>query len=128
MIGEQDDVDALYQQGFAALERKDYATAHRAFSAALTISPEDHEIMHGLGVALQGMNRHEDAVVWFRKAIERYSKFPEALVDLGDSLRQLNASGDARVAYESALPLLLPGEATTSRVIAGLQQLDARPM
>lgn len=121
------DGDALYQQGYLSLESNDFANAIHFFTQAQAISPDDHEIMHLMGVALQGLNRHDEAITQFKNAIDRFHEFPEALADLGDSLRVIGNSEEARTAYDRALALILPGEETIEQIMSGLEQLNHAP-
>jgi len=54
---------------------------------ALAAAPDDPAIMLGLGVALAGARRPEEAEIWLRRVIALRPDFAEAQAALGDALR-----------------------------------------
>jgi tetratricopeptide (TPR) repeat protein len=90
---------ALREQGLQRLRAGDLAEAMGLFSRASAQDPDDPETQLGLGIALQGMRRHVDAL----KALERAQKsLPKSALPSVHASLSLLALGKAEAALEAA--------------------------
>jgi tetratricopeptide (TPR) repeat protein len=90
---------ALRAQGLQRLRAGDLAEAIGLFSRASAQDPNDPETQLGLGIALQGMRRHADAL----KALERAQKsLPKGALPSVHASLSLLALGKAEAALEAA--------------------------
>lgn len=79
--------DAIFHKmGSARLKLKDPKTAERAFRRAVQISPYSADAQHLLGVALSGLERHEEAIQAQREALKLSDKIPTVTLHLGMAL------------------------------------------
>ena len=75
---------------------------------ALRLSPRDitaYIWMNNAGIAKTHLGNWEQAVAWFRRAIEANRNFPNAYFRLGAALAQLGRLDEARSAVKSGLAL-----------------------
>jgi len=75
--------DARFDLARMGVRRAEYAEAEKEFRALLTACPEDAETRSGLGAALLGAGRSEDAAREFRRALELDAADFTALYNLG---------------------------------------------
>jgi Flp pilus assembly protein TadD len=64
------DADAWYVSGRIGYGQKHYADAAKCFEKALTIAPHNVKAENNLGLAYEGLDRTEDAIGAYRRAIE----------------------------------------------------------
>ena len=121
----QESTDDLWQRGHASLEDDDFPVALACFQQALSLEPDDHELIHIVGYTLQRLGRHAEAIDYFQDSIRRFPEFPCAYADLGDSLAIAGQLDHAREAYMNAIKLCLPGEETAEQAIRGLKRLES---
>ncbi len=55
--------------GVAALRAEDYEESISCFEAALVEKPDDHRAMFAAGVACEKLNRPDDALQWYKRAV-----------------------------------------------------------
>lgn len=87
--------NAEVERGMEALKANNFAEAERIFAQARVDSPEDAQAAHYHGVALEGLERFEEAVDAYRKAIELEPKLlasPQNLSALLQSLERYQES------------------------------------
>jgi tetratricopeptide (TPR) repeat protein len=72
---------------------------------ALAAAPDDPALMLGLGVALAGARRLDEAETWLRRAIARRPDVADAHIGLGDTLRAWGRLDEAIASYRRALDL-----------------------
>jgi TolB-like protein len=92
--------------GKAFTGRADETEAH--ISEALRLSPRDtmaYNWMNIAGLANNNLGSYEQAVAWFRRAIEANRNFPHPHFVLGAALAQLGRLDEARSAVEAGLAL-----------------------
>lgn len=118
-----DTVDDLYRLGFQRIESGEFAGGLDAFTRADELCPNDHEIIHFMGIALMGLCRFEEALATMKRAIDLFPDNPDALADSGDCLAKLGRNQDARQAYYRGLQLTLPGEEANVRIISAIKRL-----
>lgn len=71
--------------------------------AAVERNPRAWVAMNNIGVALNDEGRHEEAVMWYRRALSVRPVYPEAHSNLGVALVALGRSREALSHYEEAL-------------------------
>ena len=120
----RDTADDLYKLGFQLIDTGDFAGGLDALTRANELCPNDHEIIHCIGISLIGLCRIEEALATIQRAIDLFPDFPDALVSAGDCLAKLGRTSDARQAYYRGLQLTLPGEEAHVRIISTLKRLE----
>lgn len=75
--------DARFDLARLGVRRSEYTEAEKEFRALLTTCPEDAEVRSGLGAALLGAGRTDDAVHEFHRALELDATDFTALYNLG---------------------------------------------
>jgi TolB-like protein/class 3 adenylate cyclase len=92
--------------GKILIGRAEESEAHIA--EALRLSPRDtwaYTWMAFAGMAKNALGSHEQAVAWFRRAIETNRNFPQAYFSLAAALAQLGRTAEARSAAKAGLAL-----------------------
>ncbi|HYM18085.1 MAG TPA: tetratricopeptide repeat protein [Micropepsaceae bacterium] len=95
-------VEALYRLAAIQFERGQYEDAQRMLGEATRIAPEAVDAHLLRGRALQRLNRHQQALSHFERAIA-LDGAAEALCDKGNSLLSLGRLKEAIAAYDSHL-------------------------
>lgn len=85
-----------FDQIVKLLRTGDPVTAEAECRAVLTVRADDRNFMHLLGIVLAAQNKHDDAVVMFRRCLEKKKEWPEAIFNLGQALLALGAKDEAR--------------------------------
>ena len=96
--------------GVFQLTTGDLAGALESFRTALSLSPDNTRVLENLGITLQQLGRHEEAIAEYRRSIE-IRPTASALSNLGTCLFLLGRYGEAVQAYERAASMG-PDEAT----------------
>jgi tetratricopeptide (TPR) repeat protein len=92
--------------GKVLIGRAEESEAHIA--EALRLSPRDtwaYTWIFTAGMAKNGFGSYEQAVAWFRRAIEANRNFPQAYFSLAAALAQLGRTAEARSAVKAGLAL-----------------------
>jgi tetratricopeptide (TPR) repeat protein len=87
-IGKQESATAYKWEGYLALREKRYAEAEGFFRRAVAIRASDYVSNINLVYALLGQGKRDEAVVIYRKLIDRYPT-NDRVVKLGKALGQL---------------------------------------
>jgi len=96
----------LNEQGLSFMKEGDYGKATARFLRAALLEPGKAEYANNTGFGLYKMEQYEDAVYWFKKAIEADPKRAVAYLNLGDAyVKMLLYNAEARQAYEEYLEL-----------------------
>jgi tetratricopeptide (TPR) repeat protein/mono/diheme cytochrome c family protein len=95
--------DARFDLAHLALRREEYADAEKEFRALLAACPEDAESRSGLGVALQGAGRRDEAAHEFSRALELDAGDFTALLNLGSLAAEAGRADAAAKLLEAAL-------------------------
>ncbi len=106
--------------------RAEETEAH--IEAALHLSPRDtfaYVWMNFAGFAKNNMGLYDQAVAWFRRAIETNRNFPIAYFNLGVALAQLGRMDEARAAVRGGLAL--DPTFTVSRARSGWTAMSDNP-
>ena len=93
------------QRGIAMLLKGDPARAELAFSHAATLDQGYAEACCNRGVALQALNRLDEALDCYQAALQRQPNFQQALFNMGNTYRSLGRLEQARACYVRALEL-----------------------
>lgn len=95
--------DARFDLAHLGLRRGEYAEAEKEFRALLAACPEDAESRSGLGVALQGAGRRDEAAHEFSRALELDAGDFTALLNLGSMAAEAGRADPAAKLLEAAL-------------------------
>jgi len=95
--------DALHLYGVLRYQQRDPAAAVPLIQAALKFIPGNIFAWIGLGQALLRLNRFDEALGTFDRALEIKPDFAEALSKRGESLQALGRNKDAVAAYNRSL-------------------------
>jgi pSer/pThr/pTyr-binding forkhead associated (FHA) protein len=87
-----------------AIRRAYYTESVDAYERTLSNAPENDEALRGLGRALYGLARYDEALDAFRRAL-LFKETPAAYAGLGDVLLKCKRYGEAVAAYETACEL-----------------------
>lgn len=93
------------QRGIEQLKSGHSAEAERAFSMAVTLTPDNVEAHCNLGVALDAQHRHEEAIACYRAAFSYKPDYFQALFNMGNSFMSLAKQAEALACYEKAAEL-----------------------
>ncbi len=90
------------------LRNDDYQTPQELWSATLAVSPHNPRAMSNLGLALFDIGRTDEAIQWYRRAIQQesllqYDQF--ALFNLGNALVHQQRFSEAIQAFENTLSI-----------------------
>lgn len=103
-----DDATALFLAGTARLQLRDLSAAEGLLVRAAALEPDAEEIHSNLGLVLDAMGRHEEAIVALRRALSLRPDFAAAHNNLGEVLKQVGRRGESIEAFRQAV-LLDPG-------------------
>jgi tetratricopeptide (TPR) repeat protein len=70
---------------------------------AINLAPRNAEAWHGKGVALESLNRHDEALFCFNKALEIEPYHAKALMNKGVSLKRLGRLQEALECFEKVI-------------------------
>jgi len=92
-------------RAFAALETEqgEYLTALELESKLQQLGDPVPDLAYNIGILLQNVDLHEDAVEAFRRAVSQKKNFAEALVNMGHSLKALGKELEARECWCDAV-------------------------
>jgi tetratricopeptide (TPR) repeat protein len=110
------DVTALVEQGFAALQERRFGDALEAFETAARAAPRDPVLAAGAGTAAFMLGQNDAAVDWFQRALKLAPDFADASLLLGDLQYRQGRLQDAIATYEAALKHSPREEAFTRRL------------
>jgi predicted O-linked N-acetylglucosamine transferase (SPINDLY family) len=97
--------DAVYALGILYLQRKDHRAAEKQFSLAARIHPNNSPLQNNLGNALVGLDRREEALAAYDKAIAIDPNNWEAHYNRGNVLAALNRHEEALASFDRAISL-----------------------
>ncbi|HEX3021581.1 MAG TPA: tetratricopeptide repeat protein, partial [Lachnospiraceae bacterium] len=93
----------FYNLGLSYYDIKDYHSVEDAFRRCITLMPNNENGFVGLGAALSGLGRHEDALKALDKALEINPEDAYAWYNKGYALNDLGRYEDALKAFDKAL-------------------------
>ena len=94
-----------YQEGFLALDARDFAAAERSFRRVLKDDPRNVPALVNLGVSMREAGRNDESLVCFQRAAAIDSNNAEALNNLGLALHHDGQTRDAIRLYKRVLQL-----------------------
>lgn len=95
--------DSFVQQGIRLMKSGRIIEAEKAFSAAVTVDPDNAEAHCNRGVALGAMQRYEDAIDSYRSALSRKPDYIQPLFNMGNACLSLCNPDGAHACYERVL-------------------------
>ncbi|MBE9141068.1 tetratricopeptide repeat protein [Nodosilinea sp. LEGE 07088] len=95
----------LCEKEIALNELGHYEEAIAAYDAAITIKPDDHEVLYLKGVALGNLGRYEEAIAAYDAAITIKPDLHKALYLKGIALWNLGRHEEAIAAYNAAIAI-----------------------
>ncbi|MBL8878252.1 MAG: tetratricopeptide repeat protein [Phycisphaerales bacterium] len=97
-----DDVDSLAAWGDALLKSGALEDAQKKFEFALQRDDGMLEALMGMGNVAEQRGEYPSAAAWFRKAVARHAKSPDAWLRLGDATNRAGDATEARRAWQQA--------------------------
>jgi tetratricopeptide (TPR) repeat protein len=97
------DVEALANEGAAALEEKRFGDALEAFAAAAKLAPRDAGLAFGVGIAAFMLGQNGDAEAWFERSLKLDPGFVGSSMWLGELQYREGRIKEAIATYEAAL-------------------------
>jgi tetratricopeptide (TPR) repeat protein len=94
---------ALNEQGMQLMQQKNYEAAIPKFEEAAQLNQGDPLFANNAGFAYYKLERYEDSLYWFNKAIEIDPNRAMAFLNLGDACAKLGRNAEAREAYQKYL-------------------------
>ncbi len=99
-------VDAYTNLGKVYTDTEEYAQAAEAYEKVLTLSPPDDQLprIHlNLGVSYMGLDRVDDAIREWKRAVELSPDYMDAYMNLGTAYQSKNMPDSTRAVWERAL-------------------------
>jgi tetratricopeptide (TPR) repeat protein len=96
---------ALHQLSEISLARSDSAQALKFMAAAMKANPGSADIKSNYGFILQKLERHEEALIYFNRALLTRPDYISALLNRGTSLYHLNRPAEALASFDRLLAL-----------------------
>jgi tetratricopeptide (TPR) repeat protein len=100
---------ALSYKGKALSQKQDHDAALEAYEQSLTYDPNYFTALRGKGIALEGLQRYDDAIAQFQKILDRSDLSSEQKAEagfyLGLTLCESNQPAKAIAAFDKALAL-----------------------
>ncbi|HEY5306321.1 MAG TPA: tetratricopeptide repeat protein [Pseudolabrys sp.] len=87
------------------LARSDYVKALEFMAAAMKANPDSTETQCNYGYILQKLERHDDALIYFKRALIEAPNNVSTLLNCGTSLYQLNRLTEALANFDGVLAL-----------------------
>ena len=102
-VGQTEDLDALFQQGQAAEEQNDVATAERLYRRVMKLDPDDAAAPFNLGNVMRASGRIVEAEALYRKSCTADPSFAVAWYNLADVLDEQKRPTEAVDCLERAI-------------------------
>jgi predicted O-linked N-acetylglucosamine transferase (SPINDLY family) len=119
--------DAIFALGIVYLQRKEFRAAEKQFGLANRINPNNSPLQNNLGSALLGLNRPQEALIAYDRAIAMDPVNWEAFYNRGNALAALKRFEDALASYDKSIALF-PHNAEVhdnrGTTLANLQRFD----
>ncbi len=119
--------DSLHNVGLIYYQRGEHIAALRQIDAALRLAPNATAAHNNRGVALAALQRLDEAVESYGRAIALAPDYVDALINRGNALKDLNRLDEALASYDKAIALS-PGHAVVlvkrGNVLQVLQRLE----
>jgi tetratricopeptide (TPR) repeat protein len=93
----------LIDEAGSLLASGDETGALEAWKKAIAMDPDDARVNNGMGAALTGANRPEEAISYLQKATQSNPKFLDAFYNLGSAQMQQHRLEEAIDAWQSAV-------------------------
>jgi len=100
-----DAVQALLELGLRHRQQGRFQDAAGCFARGLSLRPDNPELHHAFGIALDDLSRPAAAEACFRRALRLRPNFAEALNNLGHVLRKQNRLAEAEDCHCRALAI-----------------------
>lgn len=98
--------------------------AEKRYRALLALVPQQSDINHFLGIALQQQHRHSEAVEHIQRAVA-INPTPDALINLGNSLLAMGRLEEAANAYNQSLEIK-PGTIDALTPLAAIHSMTGQ--
>src|SRR5271166_1777635 len=82
------EVNAVYAEGMAALQRRDLGAARVSFEKVVRLAPSSAEAHNSLGWVLLSLGQLDAAIVHLRAAVKLNPGFAQARMNLSNALQQ----------------------------------------
>ena len=97
-VGRQEDYRIWYELGNVFLDGEEYEAATACYKRALRVHPDYYDALHNMGIALEELDRHDDALQMYEAAIEADPDTPEAYLSIAELLEEMTPEETDEVA------------------------------
>ena len=104
-------IDSALQKGIEAHKAGDIQEADRFYTAILRVKPYHPDANHNMGVLAVGIGKIEEALPFFKKALEANNATTQFWVSYIDALVKLGKINEARSTFDQATDNGIKGEA-----------------
>lgn len=95
-------IDQALKKGIEAHKAGNLQEADRYYTAILTANPKHSDANHNMGVLAVGIGKTQEALPFFKTALETNSSVPQYWLSYIDALIKLNRIEDAKTTFEHA--------------------------
>ena len=95
-------IDQALQKGIEAHKAGQIQEADRLYTAILKEQPKHPDANHNMGILAVGVGKFEEALPFFKTALENNSSIVQFWLSYIDALIKLNRLSDAKAVYDQA--------------------------
>lgn len=96
-------IASLIEQAFSFHQQGNLSRAMTLYQSILKQSPQQLNVLNNMGIIYQKLQRDEDALIYFDRALQLEPRFPPALFNRANTLRKLNRPVEAVEDYDQVL-------------------------
>lgn len=89
-VGRPEDYRVWYDLGNVFLDGEEYEASVACYKRALRVHPDYYDALHNMGIALEEMGRHDDALQMYDAAVEADPETPEAYLSIAELLEEMD--------------------------------------
>lgn len=109
----------LLHAGKTYIRNIDWTSEYTVFRAALKVNHRNAKLWNNVGHALENLNRYEEALEYFKKAVSVQPDDIGAHMNVGRTYKRLEKFDEAEEAFRNAkalFPPVIPGKSYTARI------------
>jgi predicted O-linked N-acetylglucosamine transferase (SPINDLY family) len=95
----------MLQQAIQAFQELNFDDAEKKLRYFLKIIPKSFDAIHLLAIVSASQGKHEEAITYYKRALELNKKTPSVLNNLGSSLNALGKNSEALLAFKGSLKI-----------------------
>ena len=111
-------LDEVFRKGLEAHKAGKLQEADRYYTAILKAKPKHPDANHNMGVLAVGIGKIEEALPFFKTALETNPSIPKFWLSYIDTLMKLNLVADAKAVFNEAKSKFIKGD--------GFEQIEKR--